>query len=360
MTSNAPIATAESVQAAVESLLRSGTPLPEITQEAVRAELGGGSMSTIQRHLKAIREKSRGAAAERENSADTQQQSAPTPEAARVVIERLKATADELGGVIVELIDGAVAGERHRQEHAQERERSDHRQARGALEAEVNQLEEMLDETAREGRECEASLRNSEARAAQLEEELRRAREVRDDLQRQLSRASKHLDLKERETYEKDQYIARLLDESRSTAKRLASTERRAEDAEARIRRAEDGWRAAERMKQITQSGAINADEAEERAQHAQAGWRRAEASCAEAQARAEAAEKRVRQAHKERRESEAAWRTAEAARAAAEVRARAAEEKLEAFGAEVPSMPSDEGKPAKPLVDPQCENGAA
>jgi hypothetical protein len=56
MTSNAPIATAESVQAAVESLLRSGTPLPEITQEAVRAELGGGSMSTIQRHLKAIRE----------------------------------------------------------------------------------------------------------------------------------------------------------------------------------------------------------------------------------------------------------------------------------------------------------------
>ena len=67
MAQNTPIATADSVREAAEGLLAEGTPLDRISQQAVRARLGGGSMGTIHRHLKPFLEEKRSEMADRKS-----------------------------------------------------------------------------------------------------------------------------------------------------------------------------------------------------------------------------------------------------------------------------------------------------
>lgn len=145
-------ASEDAVQQTVDALLEEGTPLDRITVQAVRDRIGGGSNTSVSRHLRPYLEAKRAELAE--HQADVlegpRREAGPVPDAIRQHLDGAKATLDELGQSIVRQIDAAVADERHRQEAARERERQEHRDAQERLQERLDAITAERDQIAEE------------------------------------------------------------------------------------------------------------------------------------------------------------------------------------------------------------------
>lgn len=243
------IATAQRVHEAAEAMLAEGYPVERISQNAIRARLGGGSMATIHRHLKPFLDEKRAqAAAQRPVVVEKPEHDpAHVPEAARQLLDGLKTSADELGKVVVQLIDAAVAGERHRQELARDREQAEHRRIAEHLQSVLDEVRHDLEQTVAESTEYQEQLDTAHGRLEVVNSEATELRARTTDLEQQLQDATARAEAAERDAAQKDARITDLEQEICRGREAFSLAEDRVDRAEQRADDAEKARAAAER-----------------------------------------------------------------------------------------------------------------
>ena len=219
-------ASQETVEQAVDTLFEAGTPLDRITVQAVRDQVGGGSNTSISRHLRPILDAKR--AEMSDHQADVLEgphhETGPVPDAIRRQLDGAKATLDELGQAVSRQIDAAVADERHRQEAARERERQEHRQAQERLQERLGAIAAERDEIADESAEFEdriADLQETVERLDAEKAETDRARQAAETAKQEAETRADRAETRRDEIYERAIVAERELEGVRTARDRV-------------------------------------------------------------------------------------------------------------------------------------------
>jgi len=252
-------ATPETVQAAIAALEARQEP---VTLQAVRAEIGGGSLGTIQPIVKAWRE---GRAAIRPREPDAAEGPEEPPELpARVAqaLDSVRASLDPLAAAVAEAIGAAAMDERRRA-----------------------RLEQLAETEAVERRVAELSdrVRQAESESDQLARDAVEVEADRDRLARQL----------EDVTQERDGLAVRLAGQDQAVAALTAERDRLATDLQGRVARlaeldADLAGRQSEVERLAREIQAARSDYAAERERNEHLHGETAEARAAQARAEAQ------------------------------------------------------------------------
>ncbi|MBK1671298.1 hypothetical protein CKO28_25185 [Rhodovibrio sodomensis] len=260
-------ATQAAVREAFERLRQNGTPVPRITQDAIREEIGGGSYSSIQRHLKPLRD-THMAEQEAETTASDDAGSvgdASLPDSVARQIVELRGTVDQISNsisnAVARALDEQASNENRRHREEVERVTRNYQHLLQDLQERHQTATSELEQLVVESEEL-ASLREQ---VPELEAQVARLTNDLEQLQRDHDHVSSRADDAERWSDHLSKTTAEL--EAKVDQARVAANEAEKQASEASAQMAA----AHERCQTITSER-----------DNAITGWRQAEARCSE------------------------------------------------------------------------------
>ena len=323
-------ATQAAVSEAFERLRQNGTPVRRITQDAIREEIGGGSYSSIQRHLKALRD-----AHTAEQETETQASDdlsgvcdASLPDTVARHIVELRGTVDQvstsISNAVARALDEQASSENRRHREEVERVTRNYQHLLQDLQERHTTATSELEQLVVESEEL-ANLREQvpelETQVARLTSELGRLQRDHDHVSRRAHDAgqwSAHLSRMTAELEEKADQARTAASEAEQQASgaraQLAAANERCQTIALERDDANAGWRQAEvrcsevrtelqhvaeqnsELERRTRELADAKSAAEEARIEAYAQLREAETRAVKAEARADAAERSTRQ----------------------------------------------------------------